>query len=335
MSLSHTTEANQLGQGFAGLSPERVLDALAARGLAVDGRLLALNSYENRVYQVGIEDGAPIIAKFYRAHRWSDAAILEEHAFLQELFEAEVPSVPALTVDGQTLLHDGDLRFALFRRQGGRAPELFDPEVLRWLGRFMGRIHMIGARQPFAARERISIAALGEASGRFLLEHDFLPPALRPAWRAAWEQALEAVHAAFARAGDYPEIRLHGDCHLGNVLWTDSGPHFVDFDDARNGPAIQDLWMLLSGDRAEMTQQLCDILEGYEDFAEFDPSQLHLIEALRCLRLIHYSAWLARRWTDPAFPPAFPWFGTERYWQEKIIELREQIALLSEAPLRV
>ncbi len=335
MNQASSPAVADLGQGFASLSPERVLDALAARGLAVDGRLLALNSYENRVYQVGLDDGAPLIAKFYRAHRWSDAAILEEHAFLQELAENEVPAVPALQIGGQTLHHDGDLRFAVFRRQGGRAPELSDPQVLQWLGRFMGRIHMIGARSDFVAREAISIRSLGLESGEFLLTHDFLPPALRAPWEAAWRQAIEAVQAAFERAGPYRALRLHGDCHLGNVMWTDAGPHFVDFDDARMGPAVQDLWMLLSGSRAEMTQQLLDILEGYEDFAEFDPAQLHLVEALRCLRLIHYSAWLARRWQDPAFPPAFPWFGNERYWQEKIIELREQIALLSEEPLRV
>ena len=338
---------DELGAGFASLSPERVLDALEALDLPVDGRLLALNSYENRVYQVGLEDKPPVIVKFYRPARWSDAAILEEHEFLAQLCEQEIPAVPATVINGKTLHHCFDLRFTLFARQGGRAPELDDPKVLEWLGRFLGRIHAVGQRQAFQHRPTLDIASVGIETGQFLLDHDFIPPTLLAAYRSVWQQAIESIEAAFARAGEYPLLRLHGDCHGGNVMWTETrtdaghsntiigGPHFVDFDDSRMGPAMQDLWMLLSGERQDMQRQLCDILAGYEDFAEFDPAQLHLIEALRSLRMIHYSAWLAKRWQDPAFPPAFPWFNTERYWQEKILELREQVAIMSEPPLIV
>ncbi|GGY57447.1 serine/threonine protein kinase [Pseudoduganella albidiflava] len=318
---------------FAALGPDCVLDALAAVGLYGDGRLLALNSYENRVYQVGIEDGKPVVVKFYRPGRWSDAAILEEHAFLAELHGQEIPVVPPLAIDGRTLHGFGGFRFAVFERHGGRAPELSDPGVLEWTGRFIGRIHAVGAVRPFAERPALDIDTFGIASRDFLLANDFLPAELVDAYRSVAAQALDGIHRCYERAGSVPQLRLHGDCHGGNVLWTDAGPHFVDFDDARMGPAVQDLWMMLSGERPEMVRQLSDILAGYEDFAEFDPRQLYLVEALRTLRLMHYAAWLARRWDDPAFPAAFPWFNTQRYWQDRILELREQVALMDEPPL--
>lgn len=326
---------------YAGLTPELILDALEGAGFAADGRLLALNSYENRVWQVGIEDGPPLVAKFYRPGRWSDAAILEEHAFVAELAEAEVPAVPALAVGGSTLLHHGGFRFAVFPRCGGREPALERSDTLTWLGRFIGRIHAIGARLPYQARPVLDVDTFGVAPRDWLLAHDCLPPDLLPAWKAAADLALDGVRRCYERAGDVSLLRLHGDCHRGNVLWIDPedargaepGPHFVDFDDSRMGPAVQDLWMLLEGDRAAMQGQLADVLAGYEDFAEFSPRELHLVEALRTLRLLHYSAWLASRWRDPAFPAAFPWFGTQRYWQDRILELREQIALMDEPPL--
>ncbi len=318
---------------FSDLSPDCVLDALASIGLYGDGRLLALNSYENRVYQVGIEDGKPLVAKFYRPARWTDAQILEEHAFVAELEEREVPAVPALVIDGRTLHEFQGFRFAVFPRHGGRAPELDDPAVLEWTGRFIGRIHAAGAAKPFAERPALNIATFGTEPRDWLLAHDFLPPELVTPWKSVVDQALEGVARCYERAGDVSPIRLHGDCHGGNVLWTDAGPHFVDFDDARTGPAVQDLWMLLSGERQDMVRQMGDILAGYEDIREFDPRELYLVEALRTLRLIHYSAWLARRWDDPAFPAAFPWFNTQRYWQDRILELREQIALMDEPPL--
>ena len=319
---------------YSSLTPDRVLDALEAAGLSPDGRLLALNSYENRVYQVGMNEGPPLIAKFYRPERWSDAAILEEHAFLAELAEAEIPVVPAIALpSGTTLFHDGNFRLALFPRRGGRAPELGDAAVREWMGRFLGRIHAIGRLSTYRARPTLDISTFGEEPRDWLIGHQALPPDLFAAWKGTVDMALEGVRHAFGRAGHVAHLRLHGDCHPGNVLWTDDGPHFVDFDDSRMGPAIQDLWMLLSGERDEMQYQLQDVIVGYEDFCEFDRRELHLVEALRTLRLIHYAAWIARRWEDPAFPAAFPWFGTPHYWQARILELKEQIAAMDEPPL--
>ena len=320
---------------FSELTPDFILNALESLGLHCDGRLLALNSYENRVYQVGMEDSPPLVAKFYRPHRWSDAAIQEEHDFVQALAESEIPVVAPLITDGKSLLFYEGFRFALFPRRGGRAPELGDPETLEWLGRFIGRIHAIGATADFVHRPTLDIASFGEEPRDYLLSHGFIPADLDAAYRSVVDQALDGVRHSFDRAGNVNRIRLHGDCHPGNVLWTDDGPHFVDFDDCRMGPAIQDLWMLLSGERGDMTRQMSDVLAGYEDFCEFDPRELHLIEALRTLRLIHYSAWLARRWDDPAFPMNFPWFNTQHYWQNRILELREQIALMDEPTLSV
>jgi Ser/Thr protein kinase RdoA (MazF antagonist) len=325
---------------YARLTPECVLDAvdsvlIPANG-RTDGRMLALNSYENRVYQVGVEDGPPLVAKFYRPERWSNEAILEEHAFVAELAAREIPAVPALAFEGRTLHEFDGYRFALFERRGGRAPDLDRRDTLEWLGRFIGRIHAVGASEPYRARPMLDIETYGYEPRRFLLEHGFVPEDVREAWQAAVTLALEGVEAAFERAGEAGEIRslrLHGDCHPSNVLWTDAGPHFVDFDDSRMGPAIQDLWLLLPGDRADASRSLADLLAGYEDFCEFEPRELHLVEALRTLRLIHYSAWLARRWHDPAFPVAFPWFNTQRYWEERILELREQIGAMQEGPL--
>jgi Ser/Thr protein kinase RdoA (MazF antagonist) len=318
---------------YAGLTPDTVLDALDSVGLRGDGRLLALNSYENRVYQVWMEDGPPLVAKFYRPARWSDAAILEEHAFTRELFERELPVVTAAAVGGRVLHEFRGFRFAVFPKRGGRAPELEDPKTLEWMGRFLGRIHAIGALAPFSDRPTIGIPSFGEEPRDYLLAHGFLPPDLADTWTRVVALALDGIRRCYDRAGDVRMLRLHGDCHAGNVLWTDDGPHFVDFDDSRMGPAVQDLWMLLSGDRAAMNGQLTDLLAGYEDFFEFDARELNLVEALRTLRMIHYSAWLARRWDDPAFPAAFPWFNTPRYWQNQILELREQVGLLDEAPL--
>jgi Ser/Thr protein kinase RdoA (MazF antagonist) len=318
---------------YSSLTPDAVLDALESAGVRGDGRLLALNSYENRVYQVYVEDGPPVIAKFYRPARWSDAAILEEHAFALELAEREIPVVAPLVIEGRTLHESGGFRFAVYPRRGGRMPELDDPETLEWLGRFIGRIHAVGAVKPFAERPALDLASFGIEPRAWLLEHGFIPPDLLPAWKSVVDLALDGVRRSYDRAGDVRAIRLHGDCHAGNILWTDDGPHFVDLDDARMGPAMQDLWMLLSGDRAAMTRSLSDVLAGYEDFHELDRRELALVEALRTLRLIHYSAWLARRWDDPAFPAAFPWFNTQRYWQDRILELREQVALMDEPAL--
>ena len=318
---------------FSSLTPDSVLDALDSIGLRGDGRLLALNSYENRVYQAGMEDGPPLVAKFYRPERWSDAAILEEHAFVASLVEREIPVVPALTINDRTLHAYNGFRFAVFSKHGGRAPELDDRDTLQWMGRFIGRIHAVGALDAYQQRPALDIQSFGVEPVAYLLTHDFIPFELLEVYRGVVALALDGVRRCFDRAGEVKILRLHGDCHVGNVLWTDAGPHFVDFDDSRMGPAIQDLWMLLSGERAEQTRQFGDLLTGYEDFYDFDPREMHLLEALRTLRLIHYSAWIARRWDDAAFPVAFPWFNTQRYWQDRILELREQIALMDEPPL--
>ena len=317
------------------LTPDVILDAVESAGYLVDGRMLALNSYENRVYQIGVEEVTPVIAKFYRPHRWSDAQILEEHAFTQELAEREIPVVPPLAINGKTLHEFAGYRFSLSPRRGGRAPELDNPEVLEWMGRFLGRIHAVGATRAFVHRPAIDIESHGQIPRDWLMQSEFIPAELRDVWASVADQALTGVRACYQRAGEVANIRLHGDCHAGNVLYTDDGPHFVDFDDCRTGPAMQDLWMLLAGTREEMTKQLRDVIGGYEDFADFDRRELHLLEALRTLRLIHYSAWLAQRWDDPAFPRAFPWFNSQRYWQDRILELREQVAAMEEGPLHL
>jgi Ser/Thr protein kinase RdoA (MazF antagonist) len=321
---------------YATLTPDCVLDALSSVGFMPDGCLLALNSFENRVYQVGMDEGAPLVVKFYRPGRWSAAAIQEEHDFTLDLAGRELPVVaPLRFADGATLHSHAGFLFAAYPRRGGRMPEFDDPKTLEWMGRFIGRIHAVGALSPYRHRPTLDIVSFGEEPRDFILAGNWLPPDLLPAWQSVVEQALQGVRHCYERAGQVINLRLHGDCHAGNVLWTDDGPHFVDFDDSRMGPAVQDLWMLLSGERADMTRQLSDVLAGYEDFVEFDRRELHLIEALRTLRLIHHSAWLARRWDDPAFPAAFPWFNTAHYWQERILELREQTALMDEEPLYV
>ncbi len=320
---------------YAALNPDTIIDAVEHFGLLCDGCLLALNSYENRVYQVGIDDQTPIIAKFYRPERWSDAMILEEHAFALELEAVEIPIVAPLEIDGRTLLEYSGFRFALFPRRGGRTPELDDDNTLLWLGRFLGRIHAAGASSPFKYRPELTIKRFGDTPRNFLLNQGWIPTHLENAFSSLSEDLLKQINNAYARCGEYQRIRLHGDCHPSNILWTDDGPHFVDLDDCQSGPAIQDLWMLLSGDRAEMSGQLSLLLEGYEQFYDFDPRELHLMQALRTLRMIHYAAWLARRWHDPAFPRAFPWFNTTNYWEQQVLNLREQAALIDEAPLMV
>ena len=318
---------------FATLSPDLILDAVDSLGIKTDGSLLVLNSYENRVYQLGVNDAPPLVVKFYRPNRWTDEQILEEHAFVEALANAEIPAVPAIQINHQTLFQYSGFRFSLFTKHGGRAPELDRKGVLEWIGRFVGRIHSIGAIQPFQHRPRLDIESFGEVPSQYLLASEFIPLELREVYRGVVAQALDGIKRCYERAGDVDLIRLHGDCHMGNLLWTDEGPHFVDFDDSRMGPAVQDLWMMLSGSPEEMKQQMNQILLGYEDFFDFNLQELYLIEALRTLRLIHYAAWIAARWDDPAFKTAFTWFNTQQYWQDRILELREQIAAMNEPPL--
>jgi Ser/Thr protein kinase RdoA (MazF antagonist) len=319
---------------YAALTPDVVLDAVASVGIDGDGRLIALGSYENRVYQVFRDNAPPVVAKFYRPNRWSDAQILEEHAFALELAAREIPVVaPLVFDDGDSLHRHEGFRFAVYPRRGGRAPELSDRAALQWIGRFLGRIHAVGATAAFSHRPRIDVESLGDEPRAYIVASEWLPADLRDVWTGVSAQALDGARRAFERAGDVRALRLHGDCHAGNVLWTDDGPHFVDLDDCRTGPAVQDLWMLMPGERDEASRALEALLSGYERFAGFDRRELMLVEALRTLRLIHYCAWIARRYDDPAFPVAFPWFGTQRYWQDRILELREQIAAMDEPPL--
>jgi Ser/Thr protein kinase RdoA (MazF antagonist) len=328
-------QATTVPTDYADLSPDTLLDAVDSCGYQTSGQFLALNSYENRVYQVGLDEGAPLIAKFYRPGRWSDESILEEHAFALELTAQEIPVVAPLLINDTSLHSYRGYRFALFPRQGGRWPELNQRGDRLWMGRFIGRIHAVGSVRPFRHRPTLDIDSFGTRSYQFLLEQGFIPAHIELAYRTLVEDLLQQVSGRFDSAGALQQIRLHGDCHPGNVLWTEQGPHFVDLDDCRTGPAMQDLWMLISGARDEMQTQLADILEGYVQFHDLDYRELQLIEALRTLRMIHYAAWLARRWEDPAFPLAFPWFDSPRYWEDHILALREQAGLLDELPLSV
>ncbi|GKT22643.1 serine/threonine protein kinase [Acidovorax sp. SUPP3334] len=343
---SHGDPSTASSHPYAPLTPDLVLDALASVELYGDGRLMALGSYENRVYQVSLEDGSRVVAKFYRPGRWSDAQILEEHAFSAELAQAEVPMVAPLVLQDRTLHHHAGFAFSVSPWRGGRTPELDDFEVLEWIGRFLARIHTVGEARPFALRPALDIATFAQEPHDWLLAEEIIPLDQQSAWRNACEEAIKsiaqygmdtAVEGHFG-LNDARPLRLHGDCHPGNVLWTPTdrpggGPHFVDLDDARTGPAVQDLWMLLSGDRRQRTVQLSALLDGYEQFRPFDRRELALIEPLRTLRLIHYSAWLARRWADPIFPINFPWFGSSDYWRGQVDMLREQMEAMQEPPL--
>ena len=339
---------------FETLTPDVVMDALASVGMYGDGRQLALSSYENRVYQLHLEDGPAVVAKFYRPGRWSEAQILEEHAFSAELMAAEIPVVGPLVIQGQTLHHFAGFAFSVSPNRGGRAPELDDPDVLEWIGRFLARIHTVGAKRPFTSRPALNLQSFGLEAREWLLRHDQVPLDVQSAWEKASQAALDMIAGFPALVGTTSQsrsrdsdpirhLRLHGDCHPGNILWTPlespasagPGPHFVDLDDARSGPAVQDLWMLLSGDRQQRSRQLGALVDGYEQFRDFDRRELALIEPLRTLRLIHYSYWLARRWPDPTFPINFPWFGSSDYWQGQVQMLEEQMEAMQEEPLVV
>ena len=340
-----------LPAGYAGLDPDRVLRTLDALGLRGDGRLLQLNSYENRVFQVFLEDGDVVVAKFYRPARWSDAQILEEHAFALELMAAEIPVVAPLLLRGSSLHHAEGFAFSVSPRRGGRPPELDDADVLEWIGRFLARIHSVGATRPFLNRPALDVATFAVDSRSWLLAHDKIPLDVQSEWERLSQQAIDMIRVfpglgdGVGAAGRDPlrTVRLHGDCHPGNILWTPldapstagPGPHFVDLDDARTGPAVQDLWMLVSGDRQQRSRQLGALVDGYEQFRAFDRRELALIEPLRTLRLIHYSAWLARRWDDPIFPINVPWFGSTDYWKGQVLMLQEQLEAMQEDPLAV
>ncbi len=325
----------QTSHPFETLTPDFILNSIEKHNYPCDGRILALNSYENRVYQVGIEGSEPLIAKFYRPQRWTNEQILEEHLYSIELAEHELPVVPPLRINGETLLHcDNDFRLALYLRKGGHAPELDNLDNLFILGRFLGRMHRVGASTSFEYRPSITCRNFGQESVA-LIKEKFIPEHVRESYEVLVGEILKIIDDIYSDTVALENIRVHGDCHVGNILWRDDAPHFIDFDDARMAPAIQDIWMLLSGDRARQLAQLSEIMEGYNEFAEFPLHQLKYIEALRTLRIIYYSAWLARRWDDPAFPRAFPWFNTIQYWEQHILDLREQLGELNEPVLNM
>ena len=315
---------------YAGLHPNIILDAIESTGFLCTGSLLALNSYENRVYQIGIEDAAPIIAKFYRPHRWSTEAILEEHQFSLELDHHEIPIIAPLIINDRTLHEHHEFKFALFPRRGGHALELDNSEQLEWMGRFLGRLHRVSASKSFQHRIQLNPKSYGHDPYEFLIEQGFIPDYLIANFSKTVETALKKIEQILQNIGKVDQIRLHGDCHPGNVLWGESGLHIVDLDDCLMGPAIQDIWMLLSGEPKQIEDQLTKILEGYCEFHDFNLRERHLIEPLRTLRMLHFSGWLAKRWADPAFPISFPWFNTPVYWQNQLINLNEQIELLEQ-----
>jgi Ser/Thr protein kinase RdoA (MazF antagonist) len=320
---------------FDVLTPDTVIEAVEAAGYLSDARLLALNSYENRVYQVGIEQAEPVIVKFDRPGRWSDDQIREEHDFSWELADAELPVVaPLRAQDGDTLHHHRGITYAVFPRRGGRAPEFDNLDNLLILGRTLGRMHAVGAARRFAHRPALDGAAI-IAQSRDLLPRTFIPEDLCTPYLSLLEDLERAIRPFLDEMNAADFLRIHGDCHGGNILWRDETAHFVDLDDCLAAPAIQDLWMFLSGERHEQELQLAEVVAGYEEFREFPARELRWIETLRTLRIVRYAAWLARRWDDPAFPRAFPWFASPRYWSDHILELREQFARLQEPTLRL
>ncbi|NKC00807.1 MAG: serine/threonine protein kinase [Pseudomonadales bacterium] len=315
---------------YDSLSPDKILDAVESVGLTPSGGLLALNSYENRVYQIEMDEGGFLVGKFYRPERWTDAAILEEHKFSLQLAEAEISVVTPIAIEGTTLFEFDGFRFALFPRQGGHPPNLENEDDLEVLSRTIARMHAFGDIEPFEHRRGLTVEILGIQSREYLIGSGYIPDDVIDAYTSTTEHLLERITPLFK---DVPRQRIHGDCHMGNVLWRDDTPHFVDFDDCVMGPPVQDLWMLLSGERADQTYQLSVILDAYQEFFEFDTRTLALIEPLRTLRIMHHAAWIGRRWNDPAFPRAFPFFETSRYWSEHLLSLREQMAILDEPPL--
>jgi len=330
---NNTTDSNAVP--YDSLTPDVVLTSIEQQGYECNGHLLALNSYENRVYQIGLESGDYLIAKFYRPARWSDDAILEEHEFSLELAGYDLPIItPIADSTGKSLFKHEGFRFALFPRSGGRAPELDNPDHLKMLGRLMGRIHSVSATRQFYDRPKLTLDRFGTKAYAYLRDNDCISSEIRHNFDIAVNQVLDLCEQKLTAFSHVRQIRLHGDCHPGNILWTDSGAHFVDLDDCQTGPAIQDLWMFLSGDSNDMEAQLAILLDEYSQFNDFDPSEIALIETLRSLRLIHYNAWLARRWSDPAFPLHFPWFESPRHWEEQMITLREQIERMNEPSLR-
>tara|TARA_Y100001935_G_C17289086_1_gene502175 strand:- start:425 stop:1399 length:975 start_codon:yes stop_codon:yes gene_type:complete len=311
------------------LSHELILEALEQLGLQPSGRILTLNSYENRVFQIEINEKKSVIGKFYRPDRWSDNAIEEEHKFSLSLSREDIPVVAPLSFKNQTLFSYKGFRFSIFPSKGGRAPNLENLNHLQWIGRLIGRIHLVGAENNYKHRYQLDSNWFGWAAREAVLKSDLLPQEHRTNYEKISAKLIELIEIVLKEVNP-TTIKLHGDCHPGNILWTDTGPHFVDMDDSCNGPAIQDLWMLLSGEKEEMREQILFLLDGYESFCDFNKSELNLIEALRGLRQINYTGWVTKRWSDPAFPIAFPWFMEGSYWHVYLSDLAQQIKRLDE-----
>lgn len=314
---------------FFALTPERVLDAVEVGGRRATGYAFALNSFENRVYEVELEDGERLVAKFYRPDRWSREAIADEHAFLAELHAEELPVVPPIDLGGGETLgtvgdDSGGILYACFPKVRGRPPEDLDEAQLRRIGRLIARLHLVGGRRAAAARPRLTVDYYGTASLRLLLESDFIPDSLRPRYAGIAERVIGECEAAFLRFPDLETLRIHGDCHLGNLLWGKDGPFFLDFDDFLAGPAVQDLWLIAPGLDDEARRQRLALVEGYEEMRAFDRRTLALVEPLRALRILRYAAWIAQRYRDPAFQRAFPDFEEPNYWLREIRALQDQ-----------
>ncbi|WP_282177703.1 serine/threonine protein kinase [Vibrio nereis] len=315
---------------FDALTPDFMWYALESIGIRAESGFLPLNSYENRVYQFTDEERQRYVVKFYRPERWSREQIQEEHDFTLELIESDIPVAPPIRLNGQTLHQYQGYWFALFASVGGRQFEVDNLDQLEGVGRFLGRIHKVGSRVPFQHRPTISLQEYLYQPRELLQQSPFIPMHLENAFFNDLDLLIKSLEEHWSDSASI--IRLHGDCHPGNILWRD-GPMFVDLDDSRNGPAIQDLWMMLSGDSSEKVMQLDTLLEAYQEFNDFNVNELKLIEPLRGLRMVHYMAWLAKRWQDPAFPVAFPWFDDPKYWESQVLAFKEQISALNEPPL--
>jgi len=312
---------------YDGLTPDVILDSLDHFGWQTSGSLLALNSYENRVYQLGLEDDSFVVVKFYRPNRWTTEQIMEEHGFVASLIEHEISCVGPISRDGETLFEYETFRFSVFPRQGGHPPDIENEGNLKVLARTIARIHNVGEVQPFKHRITLSWETMARDNVQFLLQGNWIPLEMESAYESITRDLLTYLENMFTTKLN--NLRIHGDCHLGNVLWRDPLPHFVDFDDTLMGPAIQDMWMLFSGSEDEQARQIGTISKAYDEFRPFPHNELRFVEGLRTMRMIHHAAWIARRWHDPAFPQAFPWFDSPKYWSDQVLSLREQLALLA------
>ena len=313
------------------LSPDFMLDAIESIGIHVDSGLLELNSYENRVFQFLDENRQRFVVKFYRPARWSDEQIQEEHDFSLQLKSADIDVVAPLQFDGCSLFIYQGYRFAIFPSAGGRPIEVDNLDALESVGRNLGRVHQLASQQSFLHRPTVSVVEFVQTPKQILQQNNFVPVHLETSFFDVYDLLSKEIALQY-KPDDKQLIRLHGDLHAGNILWRDKVT-LLDFDDCRQGPAVQDVWMMLHGERHEQLLQLEVMLEGYEEFCSFDTKQLTLIEPLRAMRMMHYMGWIAKRWQDPAFSRHFAWFTDEQYWQQQVTVLQEQIDNMQKSPL--